>query len=162
MSEEITLDINSENNDNSLRTKENLEKLLDKVKTREIAHKDCRELNKTLDKVLKFSTLIMSTITTYFINSHSEKEDSNYIVDRILAFTTTVLSGCHTMFNNNLKAEEHHKVCRNYFQLKSEIETCISLKDYDRDFYTSSVNSFQTIHGNSLGLFPHIRKRHGL
>ena len=118
--------------------------------------KNVANLNYSLDKFLKFSTLCLSTVTTYFVAIETDIS----VLNRVLSFSTTLLSGCHTIFNNSEKGNEHHKLSRTYGSLKEEIDTHVRNAEYSHDVYEECNKKFISIHENSMGLFPHIRKKH--
>ena len=81
------------------------------------------------DKIIKISTLFLSTITTYFISSHNEENMSadDLEVDRKLTFLTTIVSGINAIFNFSEKIEIHKSLNCEYLDLYNDIEKSIRL-----------------------------------
>tara|TARA_B100001094_G_C18172390_1_gene795888 strand:+ start:661 stop:1254 length:594 start_codon:yes stop_codon:yes gene_type:complete len=139
----------------------NMEKLAQKIKNRQNAHKDCRELNLFFDKLLSIGTLVSSGVTTYLINVHTDEDESgSYLVERIMGFTTTFISAASTLFDNKSQGCEHHRLSRNYTGLLEEIQRTIDNEECTKEGYTEYNKQYQAIHSNSISLFPHIRKKY--
>ena len=160
--EEIKLDINPTSLgkvvNNITDRRNDLKELHIKIKNREIAHKECRDRNYTYDKILKISTLLTSTVTTFLVNSLND--EPNTMPDKVLSFATTVLAGMHAMFNNSNYGAEHHKISRNYSHLAEEIDTHIRENNLSPEIYKECNDKYMVIHDNPLGLFRDIRKKY--
>ena len=71
---------------------------------------------------------MLSSLTTYFIASHSDvilEEDLE--TDKILTLSTTLVSGLNAIFNFSDKAEIHKAIISDYVRLSNEINKYITM-----------------------------------
>ena len=108
--------------------RELLIELRDKCKRYDGAHSYTRNINVLGDKVIKLSILILSSLTTYSIASHSDvilEEDLE--TDKLLTLSTTLVSGLNAIFNFSDKAEIHKAIISDYVRLSNEITKYITM-----------------------------------
>ena len=108
--------------------REFLIELRNKSKRYDGAHSYTRNINIFGDKVIKLSILILSSLTTYSIASHSDvilEEDLE--TDKLLTLSTTLVSGLNAIFNFSDKAEIHKAIISDYVRLSNEIDKYITM-----------------------------------
>ena len=112
-----------------LHIKKDLQDLSQKCLSYKKAHSECKSMHFMYDKIIKISTLFLSTITTYFISSHNEEHMSadDLEIDRKLTFLTTIVSGINAIFNFSEKIEIHKSLNSEYLDLYNDIEKSIRL-----------------------------------
>ena len=109
-----------------------LKKLRDRCNDYDGAHSYTRNINVFFDKFVKLSILVLSSLTTYFIASHSDAiVEGDLDLDKKLTLSTTLVSGINAIFNFSDKAEIHRAIIADYLRLKNEINNYINNMDTD-------------------------------
>ena len=125
---EITFELQRLENPDLNTFRKLLIELQNKSKRYDGAHSYTRNINVLGDKVIKLSILVLSSLTTYFIASHSDvilEEDLE--TDKILTLSTTLVSGLNAIFNFSDKAEIHKAIISDYVRLSNEIDKYITM-----------------------------------
>lgn len=148
-----------------------LRDLRDKCLKYKKAHSECRSIHFMYDKIIKISTLGLSTLTTYFISSHDNEDmtPEDLDIDRKLTFITTLVSGINVIFNFSEKMEIHKNLNIEYFVLFNDIEETIRLftetaheKDIKEIFqgYNKTFKELTKRTGD-IGVIRYIKNKHG-
>ena len=148
-----------------------LRDLRDKCLKYKKAHSDCRSVHFMYDKIIKISTLGLSTLTTYFISSHDNEDmtPEDLDIDRKLTFITTLVSGINVIFNFSEKMEVHKNLNIEYFVLYNDIEETIRLftettrEDNIKGIFQGYNKTFKelTKRTGDVGVIRYIKKKHG-
>ena len=149
---------------------EDLRDLRGKCLSYKKAHSDCKSVHFMYDKIIKLTTLFLSSITTYYISSHTgtELNPEDLDIDRKLTFATTFVSGVNAIFNFSEKIEIHKGLNSEYIDLYNDIEETIRL-------FTEKTNEenikaiFQGYHKkfkelnkktSEIGIMKYIKNKH--
>ena len=148
-----------------------LEDLRDKCVRYKKAHSDCKSIHFMYDKIIKLSTLGLSTLTTYFISSHDNEDmtPEDLDIDRKLTFITTLVSGINVIFNFSEKMETHKNLNIEYFDLYNDLDETIRLftettrehnikevfQDYNKTFKALNKRT------GDIGVIKYIKQKHG-
>ena len=148
-----------------------LEDLRDKCVRYKKAHSDCKSIHFMYDKIIKLSTLGLSTLTTYFISSHDNEDmtPEDLDIDRKLTFITTLVSGINVIFNFSEKMETHKNLNIEYFDLYNDLDETIRLftettrehnikevfQDYNKTFKALNKRT------SDIGVIKYIKQKHG-
>jgi len=148
-----------------------LEDLLKQCLSHKKAHADCESIHFMYDKIIKISTLVLSTTTTYFIASHDEEHmtSGDLEIDRILTVLTTLVSGINAIFNFAEKIEIHKSLHSEYGDLFKATEYTMRLFDEKmedknmRRIYDGHYNAFRDLNKRTsdIGIMKYIENRHG-
>ena len=96
------------------------------------AHTYCQNFNFKADRVVKIMMLGLSTLTTYFINSHTDELSAEeLVIDRNLTFATTIITGINAIFNFSNRSESHKAINTEYIRLKNDIKLKLKTFDYN-------------------------------
>ena len=92
------------------------------------AHAYCKSIHFFYDKLIKITTLFLSSLTTYYISSHTEEEinPEDLNIDRQLTFATTFVSGVNAIFNFSEKIETHKSLNSDHLDLLNELHQTIN------------------------------------
>ena len=96
------------------------------------AHTYCQNYNFKADRLVKIMMLGLSTLTTYFINSHTDELSADeLIIDRNLTFATTIITGINAIFNFSNRSESHKAINTEYIRVKNDIKLKLKTFDYN-------------------------------
>ena len=96
------------------------------------AHTYCQNFNFKADRVVKIMMLGLSTLTTYFINSHTDELSAEeLVIDRNLTFATTIITGINAIFNFSNRSESHKAINTEYIRVKNDIKLKLKTFDYN-------------------------------
>ena len=135
------------------------------------AHSECRSVHFMYDKIIKISTLTLSTLTTYFISSHDEEDmtTEDLDIDRKLTFFTTLVSGVNAIFNFSEKMEIHKNLNIEYYDLHNDIEETIRLftetakEENIKEIFQGYHKKFKelTKKTSEIGIIRYIKNKYG-
>ena len=148
-----------------------LEDLRDKCVRYKKAHSDCKSIHFMYDKIIKLSTLGLSTLTTYFISSHDNEDmtPEDLDIDRKLTFITTLVSGINVIFNFSEKMEIHKNLNIEYFDLYNDLDETIRLftettREHDiKEVFQDYNKTFKALNKRTgdIGVIKYIKQKHG-
>jgi len=148
-----------------------LEDLRDKCVRYKKAHSDCKSIHFMYDKIIKLSTLGLSTLTTYFISSHDNEDmtPEDLDIDRKLTFITTLVSGINVIFNFSEKMETHKNLNIEYFDLYNDLDETIRLftettREHNiKDVFQDYNKTFKALNKRTsdIGVIKYIKHKHG-
>jgi len=96
------------------------------------AHTYCQNFNFKADRIVKIMMLGLSTLTTYFINSHTDELTAEeLVIDRNLTFATTIITGINAIFNFSNRSESHKAINTEYIRVKNDIKLKLKTFDYN-------------------------------
>lgn len=96
------------------------------------AHTYCQNYNFKADRLVKIMMLGLSTLTTYFINSHTDELSADeLVIDRNLTFATTIITGINAIFNFSNRSESHKAINTEYIRVKNDIKLKLKTFDYN-------------------------------
>ena len=96
------------------------------------AHTYCQNFNFKADRIVKIMMLGLSTLTTYFINSHTDELSAEeLVIDRNLTFATTIITGINAIFNFSNRSESHKAINTEYIRVKNDIKLKLKTFDYN-------------------------------
>tara|TARA_B100001093_G_scaffold510586_1_gene576753 strand:- start:1394 stop:2059 length:666 start_codon:yes stop_codon:yes gene_type:complete len=96
------------------------------------AHTYCQNFNFKADRIVKIMMLGLSTLTTYFINSHTDELTADeLVIDRNLTFATTIITGINAIFNFSNRSESHKAINTEYIRVKNDIKLKLKTFDYN-------------------------------
>jgi len=138
-----------------------LKDLNEEIKMYISAHKDCRKLNMSYDKLLKISTLLLTCATSYLLGTESDY----YKLETYFAFSSAVTSGLNNYFDNATNGEQHTRLIIMYTELFNKIKKIIDNLNEQKEIdekYNKYYDSFNQINIKTaeIGLFEHIRKKY--
>lgn len=151
-----------------------IEKLQIILKNLENAHRECRDLNRTLNKLIQIPMLLFSSLMTVFItynnnDNNLKKEITSYHLNIIywiefcLTLLVTILSGMNTYFTNGIDAETHHTVSRKYYKMRSQLKIDMETRNHTFiELYKNYIDNISNTREASISLFPFIRKRNNI
>ena len=149
--------------------KDHLINLRNKCNDYDGAHSYTRNVNVFFDKFIKLSILFLSSLTTYFIASHSDEIiESDLDTDKRLTLSTTLVSGINAIFNFSDKAENHKAIISEYLHLKNEINQYINTIDDNPEQikikYVEFFGRFASINDKtvSIGLMICAKRKHDI
>ena len=137
--------------------KTHLKKLRDRCNDYDGAHSYTRNINVFFDKFVKLSILVLSSLTTYFIASHSDTIlEGDLDLDKRLTLSTTLVSGINAIFNFSDKAEIHRAIIAEYLRLKNEVNQYINNIDSDtnslKNKYKEYADRFNTANDKTVSI----------
>ena len=146
--------------------RDKLKELKEKCADYKQAHSYCKSVHFTNDKIVKLTTLLLSSVTTYYISSHTEENltSDDLDIDRKLTFATTIVSGINAIFNFSEKIEIHKSLNIDYLKLFNEIDQTINIIDEDRnikEIYEGYHNRFIILNDRTtdIGLIRYAKNK---
>ena len=148
-----------------------LEELKDKCANYKKAHSYCKSVHFACDKSFKVITLLLSSLTTYYITSHNEEELTNEDLetDKKLTFATTIVSGISAIFSFSDKSETHKTLVADYLKLYNEISHKIRIMETEdnanlKEFYDEHYDKFTVLNDRTteIGLMIYAKKKNNI
>ena len=169
-SEDLDRDVEENVSPTKIHYLKDLRDLREKCLCYKKAHSECRSFHFMYDKIIKISTLGLSTLTTYFISSHNNDDmtPEDLDIDRKLTFITTLVSGINVIFNFSEKMEIHKTLNIEYFDLYNDIEETVRLftettREQDiKGIFQGYNKTFKelTKRTSEIGIIRYIKNKH--
>ena len=135
------------------------------------AHSYCKSVHFICDKTMKVLTLLLSSLTTYYITSHNDEDLTNEDLetDKRLTFATTIVSGLNAIFSFSDKTETHKTLVADYLKLYNEISHKIRIIEAETNidlkvFYDEHYDKFSSLNDRTteVGLMTIAKKRNNI
>ena len=148
-----------------------LEDLKNKCSDYKKAHSYCKSIHFGCDNTIKVLTLLLSSLTTYYITSHNEEELTNEDIetDKRLTFATTIVSGIGAIFSFSDKSETHKTLVADYLKLYNEINHKIRIIETESDvdlkvFYDEHYDKFTVLNDRTteVGLMTYAKNKNNI
>ena len=147
--------------------------LRDKCLNYKNSHAYCKSFHFLCDKITKVSPLVLSSLTTYYITSHSSDEElsnEDLELDKRFTFATTFVSGINAIFTFSDKTETHKSLTSDYLKLYNELDHTINSlfeeeeESKSKELYDEFYNRFIALNGRTIdiGLMMYPKRKYNI